>query len=164
MSPATRRWTGRVLASALLWLVVVTVARYYGNQPRLALLALGFATFGAVLWFYLDTSADAEVPLWDLAVDDPVREPGEDPRLSLLHRLLVRHQDAREVDPALRDHLLELADHRLVTRHGVAWRSDPERAEPLLGPELTALARQQPPYPRLHPRQIEALLTRIEAL
>jgi hypothetical protein len=164
MSPAARRWTGRVVATVVLWLVVVTVATYYGNQPHLLLLALGFAAFAAVMWFYLDTSADADVPQWDLAVDDPVREPGEDPRLSFLHRLLVRHEDAREVDSALRDQLVQLADHRLVTRHGVAWRSDPDRAEPLLGPDLTALARQQPPYPRLSPRQIDALLERIESL
>ncbi|NUR09390.1 MAG: hypothetical protein HOQ22_17660 [Nocardioidaceae bacterium] len=164
MSEGTRRWTGRVLVTVVLWLVVVTVATYFGNQPRLLLLALGFAAFASVLWLYLDASAEHEVPLWESAADDPVREPGEDTRLALLRRVVDQHQDAREVGDGLHTHLVQLADHRLVTRHGVAWRSDPVRAEPLLGPELTALARQQPPYPRLRPDQIDALLRRIESL
>ena len=37
-------------------------------------------------------------------------------------------------------------------------------AAPLLGPELVALARQLPPYPRMNLQQIDVLLTRIEAL
>ena len=51
-----------------------------------------------------------------------------------------------------------------MASHGVSWRVDPDRAAPLLGPELVALARQQPPYPRMNLQQIDVLLTRIEAL
>ena len=41
---------------------------------------------------------------------------------------------------------------------------DPDRAGPLLGPELVALARQSPPYPRMSAQHIDVLLSRIEAL
>jgi hypothetical protein len=46
----------------------------------------------------------------------------------------------------------------------VAWRTDPVRAAAYLGPELTALARQQAPYPRMSTEQVDLLLTRIEEL
>jgi hypothetical protein len=164
MSEVTRRWVARVLTTTVLWLVVVGVATYFGNQPRPLLLAMGFAAVGAVVWLYLDVSAEHEVPQWDRPDEDPVREPGEDPRLALLRRVVAQHQDAREVGGTLHAHLRELADHRLMSRYGVAWRSDPERAEPLLGPELTAVVRQQPPYPRLGIDRVDHLLRRIEDL
>jgi len=164
MTEVRRRWASRIVITAVLWLVVVTVATYFGNRPQPLLLALGMAALATVLWLYLDASADHEVPVWERTGDDPVREPGEDPRLALLQRVIAQHLDAREVGGTLRDHLVELADHRLVAHHGVAWRTDPDRAASYLGPELTALARQREPYPRMSPDQIDLLLTRIEEL
>jgi hypothetical protein len=164
MTEVRRRWVSRIAVTAVLWLVVVTVATYFGNRPQPLLLALGMAAFATVLWLYMDASAEHEVPVWERAADDPVREPGEDPRLALLHRVVSQHLAAREVGGTLRDHLMELADHRLVNHHGVAWRTDPERAAAYLGPELTALARQQAPYPRMSTEQVDLLLTRIEEL
>ena len=159
-----RRWTARLVTAAVLWVILVGGGNVLGNHPRPLLLALGVAAFATVLWLYLDTSAVHEPPDWDRAVDDPVRPPGEDPRLALLTRVVAQHLTAREVGPTLQVHLRDLADHRLVARHGVAWRTDPDRAAPLLGPELTSLAQQRPPYPRMSIEQIDLLLTRIEAL
>ena len=162
-SETRRRWTGRIGAAFALWVVVVGVAVWQGNHPDALLLALTVAAFGATLWLYLDAGL-VEAPLWDLADDDPVRPPGEDARLALLTRVVGQHLDAREVGDALPRHLVELADQRLMTRHGVSWRVDPERAAPLLGPELVALARATPPHRRMDLQQIDVLLTRIEAL
>ena len=164
MSEVRRRWVSRIAITAVLWLVVVTVATYFGNRPQPLLLALGMAAFATVAWLYLDASAEHEVPVWERTADDPVREPGEDPRLALLQRLVAQHLDAREVGGTLREKLMDLADHRLVGHRGVAWRTDPDRAAAYLGPELTALARQREPYPRMSLEQIETLLTRIEEL
>jgi hypothetical protein len=164
MTEVRRRWASRIAIAVVLWLVVVTVATYFGNRPQPLLLALGMAAFATVLWLYLDASAEHEVPVWERAADDPVREPGEDPRLALLQRVVAQHLAARETDGTLRDLLMDLADHRLVGHRGVAWRTDPERAAAYLGPELTALARQHAPYPRMSVEQIDLLLTRIEEL
>jgi hypothetical protein len=164
VSPAVKRWTARIAAAVAAWAVVVLIARVMGNQPDVALLALTFAAFATTLWLYLDVSQRSEVPLWDRTDSDPVRPPGEDPRLAMLTRVVAQHLDARETGDALQRHLLDLADNRLMTAHGVSWRADPDRAGPLLGPELVALARQSPPYPRMTVQQIDVLLSRIEAL
>ena len=162
-SEARRRWTARIGAAFGLWVVVVGVAVWKGNHPDALLLALTVAAFGTTLWLYLDTGL-TEAPLWDRTDDDPVRPPGEDARLALLTRVVGQHLDARDVGDALQRHLVELADQRLMSRHGVSWRVDPERAAPLLGPELVALARETTPHRRMNLQQIDVLLTRIEAL
>ena len=158
------KWAVRIGSAFMLWLVVTVAARLMGNQPRVVLLALVVAAFSTVLWLYLDASADREEPVWNVAVDEPVRPPGEDARLALLTRVVAQHHEAREVGDALQRHLMSIADHRLVAHHGVSWRADPERAETLLGPELTNLSRQGAPYPRMTLAQIDVLLQRIESL
>jgi hypothetical protein len=168
MSPTSRvghrGWAARIGSAFALWAALVLVARVFGSDPDPLLLALTIAAGATVVWLFLDTSAETEPPLWNRYDADPVRPPGEDPRLALLTRVVGQHLDAREVGDALQRQLVELADQRLIARHGVSWRVDPERAAPLLGPELTALARQRPPLPRLSVQQIDVLLTRIEAL
>jgi hypothetical protein len=159
-----RRWLARGLAALAVWAVLTLGAQVFGNQPRTALLALVVAGFASVLWLYLDLSVRTDAPLWDRPADDPVRPPGEDPRLALLTRVVAQHLDAREPDGTLRRHLMDVADHRLVTRYGVSWRADPERAESFLGPDLSALARQAAPFPRMSMQQIDVLLSRIEDL
>jgi hypothetical protein len=159
-----RGWTARIGAAFGLWAVLVLAARVFGNQPDALLLALTIATGAVTVWLFLDASVQTESPLWDRQDTDPVRPPGEDPRLAFLTRAVGQHLDARQVGDTLQRHLVELADQRLLARHGVAWRVDPHRAAPLLGPELTALARQTAPFPRLTVQQIDVLLTRIEAL
>jgi hypothetical protein len=144
--------------------VLVVVAFLQGNRPDGLLLGLTVAAFATTLWLFLDAGLHSEAPRWDLADDDPVRPPGEDPRLALLTRVVAQHLDAREVGDVLHRHLCELADQRLMAAHGVSWRVDPDRAAPLLGPELVALARQRAPHPRMNPQQIDVLLSRIEAL
>ena len=164
LSEPTSRWVKRGAAAFAVWAVVVLAARVLGNDPRPVLIGLGVAAFGAVLWLFLDVSAGHAAPAWDRTSPDPVHQPGEDPRLALLTRVIAQHLDAYEVSDTLRRHLVELAEHRLVASHGIAWRADPARAEPVLGPELSALARQQPPYPRMDLDHIDVLLRRIEAL
>jgi len=162
-SDARRQWTGRIATAFGLWAAVVAVAVWKGNHPDALLLGLTVAAFATTLWLYLDAGT-VEAPLWDRADDDPVRAPGEDARLALLTRVVGQHLDARAVSDGLQRHLVELADQRLMSRHGVSWRVDPERAARLLGPELVELARQQPPHRRMNLQQIDVLLTRIEAL
>jgi hypothetical protein len=158
------RWVPRVALAFGLWLVVAVAAWILGNEPRPGLLALMVAVGAALLWLFLDVSADAEATTWPQLVDEAARPPGEDPGLERLQRLLAQHQSAHEVGDALHRRLTELADQRLVAHHGVSLVADPQRAAGLLGPQLTALVRQRPPYPRLSPQQIDVLLQRIEDL
>ena len=124
VSTVSRRgWTLRVLAAVAVWALLTLGAQVLGNQPRVGLLALTVAALATVLWLYLDASAQTDVPVWDRRADEPIRPPGEDPRLALLSRVIAQHFDARRPDGTLRRHLLDLADHRLVSRHGLSWRA-----------------------------------------
>jgi hypothetical protein len=163
-SEARRRWAARISAAFAVWAAIVTVATLQGNRPDALLLGLTVAAFAATVWLYLDASVLTEAVVWADALEDPVREPGEDGRLAYLTRVVGQHLDAREVGDGLHQRLVELVDHRLMAGHGVSLRADPERAAGLLGPELAALVLQQPPHPRLDVRRIDVLLSRIEAL
>jgi hypothetical protein len=158
------RWVPRIASTFGLWLVVAVAAWVLGNEPRPGLLALMIAVGAALLWLFLDVSADTEATRWPRLVDEQGRPPGEDPGLERLQRLLTQHQSAHEVGDALHRRLAQLTEQRLVARHGVSLVADPERAAGLLGAELTAVVRQQPPYPRLSRHQIDVLLQRIEDL
>ena len=158
------RWAGRVAAAFGVWLAVALAAWFLGNRPHPGLLALLVGLAAAVVWLFLDVSADTEPVRWPEVAEEPVHPPGEDKRLTRLHRVVSHHQDAREVGDALHRQLAHLADQRLVAHHGVSHLADPERAAALLGPELAAVMDQRPPYPRLPLRQIDDLLKRIEAL
>jgi hypothetical protein len=157
-------WTIRVALAFGLWLAVALGAWVLGNQPDPGLLALMIGVGAAVVWLYLDVSADAEVSHWPEMTEEPLRPPGEDARLERLHRILTQHQSAHDVGDALHRTLTELADHRLVAHHGVSLLADPERAAAILGPELTSVVTQRPPYPRLSTDRVDVLLQRIEAL
>ena len=157
-------WPARVGLAFLLWLVIAVAAWVFGNRPQPGLLALYVGVGAAVVWLFLDVSADSEPSTWPGARDEPVRTPGEDPRLDQLRRIVGQHLDAREVGDALHRRLGELADQRLVAHHGITREADPERAAALLGPELTSTLSARPRYPRLTPARIEQLLQRIEDL
>jgi len=157
-------WTARIALTFGLWLAVAIGAWVLGNQPDPLLLALMIAVGAALSWLYLDVSADAEVSQWPAMTEEPVRPPGEDPRLERLHRILTQHQSAHDVGDTLHRTLTDLAAHRLVAHHGVSLQADPDRAAALLGPELTSVVTQRPPYPRLSTDRIDVLLQRIEAL
>ena len=159
-----RAWMARVLAAVAVWAVLVIAARVFGNQPRVGLLALTVAALATVLWLYLDAFTQDDLVVWTRSSDEPVRPPGEDPRLALLNRVVDQHLDARQSTGVLRHHLLGLADHRLMSKYGLSRRADEQRAAAVLGPELTSLAEQREPYPRMTLDHIDLLLQRIEAL
>ncbi len=159
-----RRWRGRAVIVFLVWFGICAVAGVFGSRPAYGLVALLVAAVAGAVLLFLDSSAGIDPPQWHLPDTDPVRPAGEDPRMALLHRVVGAHLDAHEVDGALHDHLLAVADRRLVSRHGVSRLEDPDRAAVLLGPELTAFAEATHPYPRLTTDQIAVLIERIEEL
>lgn len=157
-------WPRRLAAGVTVWFVVCGGALFLGMRPHPVLLALTIATAGAALLLFLDTSGSAPSTWWRVTDHDPVREPGEDPRLGLLTRVVGSHLVAHDPGGQLREELLTLLDQRLVAHHGISRLADPERAAALLDPELRALVAQQPPYPRMGLDRIDVLIDRIEEL
>jgi hypothetical protein len=164
MSAGARQWVARLALTFLVWFGVCAVASLFGAHPSYGLVALVVAAVAAVLLLFLDTSGSVDTTSWRLPDTDPVRPPGEDPRLSLLRRAVDGHLVAREVSGQLHRHLMAVLDQRLVSRYGVSLRADPERATDLMGPELARFAAATDPYPRLSVEQIDVLIDRIEAL
>lgn len=162
-----RAWSARLGIAVGVWLAITTVAYVFGSQPRPGLLALMVAAGAAVIWLYVDVTADSETARWLSPRDEPLRPPGEDPRLAQLTRVVAQHLDAREAGVALHRHLAAVADQTLVARHGISHRADPDRAAGLLGPELTEVmevAAGRAPARRLDLRRIDLIVTRIEDL
>ena len=159
-----RSWwgvAGAVVVAGLTWLVLALL-HFEPDPVRLPLL---IALMVAVVQLLSDALGTEEpvLRLWAVDVEDPLRPAGQDARLSYLVQVLAQHQVARHPDGRLVECLAELADRRLLQRHGVRRPEDPERAAELLGPELTrALA--EPPGRRLGTAEIDRHLQRIEAL
>lgn len=164
MTRAGAPWPKRVAAAVVVWFLVCAVALVLGMSPQPVLVAVLVAAGAAVVVLYADASAAAASNRWAVEDVDPTRQPGEDARLAMLTRVVGSHLDSREAGDQLHDQLLQLLDRRLVARHGVSLRADPERALALLGPGLAGFARQRPPYPRLTIEHIDVLVSRIEEL
>lgn len=160
---SNRSWRNRIALAAFLWLVACAGAWAWGLAPRPGLLALVIAAAGGVLWLYLDISGETEPVTWVRIADDPIRVPGEDPRLSLLMRVISGHLDAKDVGDQLHRHLAAVTDERLLARHGITRSARPDRAATVLGPDLYGFL-DGPRTRRLSPAQIDHLLKRIETL
>lgn len=158
------RWAARLASAFVVWCLLVYVAHLVGGRPDAGLVGLAVAAGTAALWLCVDAVSESDSPTWELLDDEPLRPPGQDARLVALARAVSAHFEARRPGDGLQRQLMGLADQRLVARHGISWRADPERARPFLGPELLALAEQSEPYPRMTPAHIDVLLDRIEAL
>lgn len=156
-------WRNRVALAALVWVLACAGAWVWGLEPKPGLLALVTAAAAGVVWLYLDVSGEAERATWDRVSDDPVRAPGEDPRLSLLRRVISGHLDAKDTDDQLHRHLLAVADERLMAHHGITRSASPEHAAAVLGPDLNGFL-HGPRTRRLNAAQIGQLLNRIEKL
>ena len=101
--------------------------------------------------------------LWAIDTQETVRTAGTDVRLAFLVRVLTQHEVARHPDALLAEAFADLADRRLLQRHGVRRAEDPQRAAELLGPDLTRFL-AEPPGRRLGTSEIDRHLQRIEAL
>jgi hypothetical protein len=164
MNHDTSPWPRRVGALFALWFVTCAVCLFFGLRPHPFLLALVIAAAAGAVLLLLDASAQARDTDWQLVDDDPQRAPGEDPRLSLLARVIGGQLVAHDVGDQLHRHLMSVVDQRLMAHHGVSRVADPEGAARLMGPALAGLAARSAPYPRLTPDQIDVLIDRIEEL
>jgi len=160
----SRRGLLRVGAALAVWAGLVYLARSLGATPDVPLVGLAVAASAGVLWLCVDGVTEVRSPTWGIPSDEPIGRPGQDLRLTALTRAVAGHFEARLPGDTLQRQLMGLVDQRLMARAGVSWRVDPERARELLPTELVHLAEQVAPHPRMSIRQVDVLLTRIEAL
>jgi hypothetical protein len=153
----------RAAAGLGVWALVCAGAWLFNGSPRPALVALLVVVVGLVVVMLLDLTATTGYGEsgWQVVAPEPVHPPGSDQRLLLLDRLVRDHLVSREPGDSLARHLVDLADQRLVARHGISLRADSDRAAELM-PEVVALSRAG--SRRLSAADVGALLDRIEAL
>lgn len=158
------RWGPRIVLAAFVWLFACSIAYLWQLEPQPGLLALVVLSVLALVWGFLDISESVEPLRWEQYVDEPVARRGEDPRLSLLTRIISGHLDSRVVmNHQLHRRLSAVADERLMAHHGLSREADPRRAAEVLGAELSGYL-EGPRNRRLTIAQIDRLMTRIEAL
>lgn len=159
-------WGRRAAGAFAAWLAICVGAAVFGNRPDLGLVAAGVLAAGLTAVLALDADRSTTVLDWHLPGADLVRDRGEDPRLAHLTRMVTAHLVSHDVDDRLAQHLVHLADQRLLAHHGVSRIADPGRAAELMGPELSRLvAITQGDRPvRMTAAQIDVLIDRIEEL
>lgn len=129
------------------------------DLAALVALAIAVLASGAMLWRAAAVRPGQD---WSVVPLDPASS-APDSRLRALERILAGHLEAREPSGTLAGQLERLADRRLMLTHGIRIEAAPERAGHLLGDEVVALLRAEPPR-RMNLRQIELVLRRIEEL
>lgn len=161
----SRRWAGRVVVAVAAWGGFLLVATLLGMTVRPLLFAGVVLAVACVVWLVLDASTAARPSYWTQESLDPVRSPGEDPRLDTLLRHLAKNFDAMEFADVLHADLTAVADERLIARHGLSRVADPDRAAVVLGADLSRFLSMTKDQRRpLTVAQLDHLLTRIEAL
>ena len=159
-----RSWwgiAGVVLVAGVTWLVL-ELLDFEPDPVRLPLLVALVVAVVQLLSGALGTE-EPVLRLWAIDVEHSLRPAGQDARLSYLVQVLTQHQVARHPDGRLVECLAELADRRLLQRHGVRRKEEPERTAELLGPDLSRVLTEAPGR-RLSPAEIDRHLQRIEAL
>ncbi len=152
-------WPVRVGTLVGFTAVLYVVLRVFYYEPHLVPLALLVTVCAAVGWLVVDVLGDLG-PSWEVQASADSVGTGQDGRLSMYLRVLEGHLTSTAPDESLRDRLRQLADRRLMQRHGLD-RIDPEGRE-RLGPELLAVV-EGPPR-RLSVTELDRHVHRIEEL
>ena len=156
-----RRLAGGVVVVAVVWLVLLLLD-FEPDPVRLPLTIALVIAVGHLLGDALGT-VEPVTELWELEAEESPRPVGTDVRLAFLVRVITQHLVARHPDTRLAEALADLADRRLLQRHGVRRAEDPQRATELLGPDLVRYLAEVPGR-RLTTAEIDRHLQRIEAL
>ena len=156
-----RRLAGGVAVVAVTWLVLLLLD-FEPDPVRLPLTIALVIAVGHLLGDALGT-VEPVAELWELDAEESPRPVGTDVRLAFLVRVITQHLVARHPDTRLAEALADLADRRLLQRHGVRRAEDPQRATELLGPDLVRYLAEAPGR-RLTTAEIDHHLQRIEAL
>jgi hypothetical protein len=152
--------------AAIVAAVVVTEAFLLATDtgPDVLLVAVIVVAIGLGVWANRPLSADSPRPGDASAPTDPPAPASPDLRAAALRQALGGGGSAQHHARRLREQLIAIVDDQLATAHGIDRATEPERAQQLLGPELTRLLHDPASVDRLTERRLGRLLTEAEAL
>lgn len=160
-----RRWIKRGVTTAAVFAAVFALGTYLRMHPNPFVLAGLVLAIAAALWFCTDVWPQSQNTDWEPPEPDPFSARGADVRVAMLRRRLTDATAEARPHDSLRPILIAVIAERLAAHHGIDLRTEPERARPVLGPQLSAyLDRPRGQTMRYHRRQLDDLLTRIEDL
>lgn len=139
-------------------------ARLDNRDPHYLGLAAAVLAGLAVIWLCVDAYSVSLPPQWELYFS---RSPGRsfDPRFSRLSQELAEASNRQTASIALHDSIEKIADEILRTKYGVERRTDPEGAQRVLGPEVSAYLAVDPNRERdVFSQRLFDVLTRLESL
>jgi len=158
------RWLARLAVAAALWGALCLWANLDDRNPYYLGLAAAVLASLTVVWLCVDAYSVALPPQWEIHYS---HSPGRtfDPRFSRLSQELAEAANRQAAATALHESIESLADGLLRDKYGIERGTDPEEAQRVLGPEVTAYLATEPRRERepFSPRLFD-VLTRLESL
>jgi len=159
-----RDWARRIGWAVFSWALVWVVLQREGLSPRPLLLAGLSAALWCSAWLVIDGIRLAEPTGWHIT-GARIARPGVDARMVTLAAKITESLVSVPSRLFLHQLLMDLADERLMSLHGIDRQVDPAGALATLGPDLNDyIASTDPGAAALSNERMSLLLTRIESL
>jgi hypothetical protein len=158
-------WVRRIGWAVALWAGICGVALLEGMRPDPFLLAGLSAALSVVGWLTTDSIGLADPTGWQIADELTSHPRGIDPRVVTIGARIADSAVSASSRLLVHQLLMDLADERLMSLHGINRRLDPAGARTALGPELDDyLTSPDPGRAALRADRMSKLLNRIESL
>lgn len=162
-----RPWRGRIVRVAVVYVVLIVVARVLALVPAAPLVLAVMVAVSGIAWYAVDHSApqrDTVWPLTDGELGSGTR--GNDFRATNLAARLERADREREGrETIVRDLHVQLSDvirERLHAKHGIVLEDEPRWAQAVMPTELWEFLVTLPPPDLYRPARLDEVLRRIE--
>lgn len=158
-------WRVRLVVTITVWVSLDVLMVIAGMGPRHLVLGLTVAALATVCWVAYDLAADVRAPNWRTMLARPTIITGYDSRVSRIKLHLYDESGSGRASGRLHDTLVELADDRVQSRHGIDRRTQPEAARAVMGETLYRFVTSPPRHRDLADRRgLDRILTCIEAI
>lgn len=157
-------WVRRIGWAVFWWAFMCGVLQREGLSPRPLLLAGLIAALWCAAWLVIDGIRLSEPANWHNTDARIARPPGVDTRIVTLAARISEIPVSIPSRVYLHQLLMDLADERLLSLHGIDRQLDPAGALAALGPELSDYIAIADPGAALSEERMSLLLTRIESL
>ena len=157
-------WVRRIGWAVFSWAFIYGVLQREGLSPRPLLLAGLSAALWCAAWLTIDGIRLTEPTDWHITDARIARPPGVDARMVALAARITESPVSIPARVYLHQLLMDLADERLLSLHGIDRQVDPAGALKALGPELNDYITSADPGAALAEERMSLLLTRIESL
>lgn len=157
-------WVRRIGWAVFSWALICGVLQREGLSPRPLLLAGLSAALWCAAWLMIDGIRLTEPTDWHITDVRIARPPGVDARMVTLAARITQSPVSIPSRGYLHQLLMDLADERLLSLHGIDRQVDPAGALAALGPELNDYIASADLGAALAEERMSLLLTRIESL